>query len=89
MRNEVASDDRFSLYHSRASALALQCPTSQSYIYICSLIRGLSPVTEHSGIGLGPLIAAPDWFRHQNSFSFRYRTDLMPDSPACTKTVPR
>ncbi len=41
----------------------------------------LSPVPDHSGTGLGPLIPVPDWFRHRNFCSFRYRTDWMPDSP--------
>ncbi len=77
MRNEVASVDRFSLYHSWASASALQYPKSES----CN--------GKHSRVGLGPLIAVPDWFRHLNSFSFRYRTHWMPDSPAFSKTVPR
>ncbi len=54
-------------------------------------IKRLSPVTEHSDIGLGPLIASSDWFRHLHYFSFRYRTDGMPDSDsrAFTKTVRR
>jgi hypothetical protein len=39
----------------------------------------LSPVPEHSGTGLGPLISEPNWFRHRNFCLFRYRTDWMPD----------
>ncbi len=41
----------------------------------------LSPVPEHSGTGLDPLIPVPDWFRHRHFCSFRYRTDWMRDSP--------
>jgi hypothetical protein len=41
----------------------------------------LSPVPEHSGTGLGPLIPVTYWLWHRNFCSFRYRTDRMPDSP--------
>ncbi len=41
----------------------------------------LSPVTEHSDTGLGPLNPVPNWFHHQHFCSFRYRTDWMPDRP--------
>jgi hypothetical protein len=39
----------------------------------------LSPVPEHFGTGMGTLITVPDWFRHPHFFSFRYRTDWMPE----------
>ncbi len=42
----------------------------------------LSPALEHSGAGLSLFIPVSNWFRHQHLFSFRYRTDWMPDSPA-------
>ncbi len=29
----------------------------------------------------GTLISVPDWFRHRNFYSFRCRTDWMPDCP--------
>ncbi len=45
-------------------------------------IRHLSPVQEHSGTGLGTLIPVPDKFRHRHHFSFGYRTNQMPGSPA-------
>ncbi len=41
----------------------------------------LSPVPEHFGTGLSPLIPVPNWFRHRHFCSFRYRTAWMPDSP--------
>jgi hypothetical protein len=40
----------------------------------------ISPIPEHSGTGLDPLIPVPDWFHPQNFCSFRYRTDWMPGS---------
>ncbi len=49
--------------------------------------RYFSPVPEHSGTGLGPLIPVLDWFRHRHFCSFRYRTDWMPSIPAFKKGV--
>jgi hypothetical protein len=48
-------------------------------------IQYLSPVPEHSGMGLGPLIPVQDWLWHSHYCSFRYRTDQMADSPAFKK----
>ena len=42
----------------------------------------LSPVPEHAGTGLDPLIPVPDSSRHRHFNSFRYRTDWMPYSRA-------
>jgi hypothetical protein len=37
--------------------------------YWHSGIRNLSPVQEHSGTGLVPLIPIPDWLRHRHFLS--------------------
>ncbi len=44
-------------------------------------IQYLSPVSEHSCTGLGPLIHLQDWY----FCSFRYWTDQMPDIPSFKK----
>jgi hypothetical protein len=41
----------------------------------------LSPVPQHFGTGLGPLIPVPNWSQHRHFSSFRYRTDRMQDNP--------
>jgi hypothetical protein len=65
--------------HSWASASRSMPPASASRSKPpASAIR--HPVSQ-SGTGQGPLILVPDWFRHRNFCSFRYRTDWMPDSP--------
>ncbi len=40
-----------------------------------------------TGIGLGPLIPVPDWFRHRHFCFFRYRTNRMPGIPAFKKNT--
>ncbi len=65
------------------------CRTPFVHICVCFCIAGhrhrhsgiqhLSPVPEHSGTGLGPLVPVQDWFRHLHYFSFLDQTDRMPD----------
>jgi hypothetical protein len=69
---------------------AFRHPVSQSGTGVFRYRIGSS----YSGTGLGPLIPVPEWFRHQHFYSFRCRTDWIPDSPTfrhlkkgCTKHV--
>jgi hypothetical protein len=50
-------------------------------------IQHFSPVPEHSGSGLGPLIPVSDCSLHQHLNPFQYRTDRMPYSPAFKNIV--
>jgi hypothetical protein len=50
-------------------------------------IADLSPVLEHSGTRLGPLIPVPDWIRHHHDFSFLYLNDKMQDNLAFEKMI--
>jgi hypothetical protein len=69
--------------YSTANGSALFSYTANASLHFVSItghrhsgILYFSPVPEHSGTGLGPLIPVPDWFWHRNFFcSFRYRTD--------------
>jgi hypothetical protein len=49
-------------------------------------ILHISPILEHSGTGLGPLIPMPDCSQHWHFKSFRYRTDRMPDTSTLLMT---
>jgi hypothetical protein len=59
-------------YHSWAS-VSRSMPSASAF-------RHLSPLPEHSGAGLGPLLPVSNWFQHRHLCSFRYRTDWMLDS---------
>ncbi len=60
-----------------------------SWYVWCCVIRHLSPVPEHAGTGLCPLIPVPGWFRRLHFFHSgtgltgcrSERTDWMPGSP--------
>jgi hypothetical protein len=58
-------------------------------MYVLHTNLHLSPVPDHSGSGMCPLIPVQDCLRHYHSFSFRYRTNRMSDSRAFKKTVRR
>ncbi len=62
--------------HSAGNFKHSRAPTSRP-MPIASVFRHLSQVLKHSGIGLGPLNPVPDWFRHCNFCSLRYRTDCI------------
>ncbi len=52
-----------------------------------SVFRHSSSQSGTGAFGLGLLIPVPNWFRHRYMFSFRCRTDRMPDSPTFRNSI--
>ncbi len=63
--------EQYRLPWSWASESASDMPNCRSWASYSGM-RSLSPVPEHSGTGLDPLISIPDWFRIWHFCSFRY-----------------